>query len=303
MLINIINHDAEKMLLVAVEQSDLRNTLKSALHFHASKLPRKPLEEEILLAVRSLLEDKHASIYFFHDGDIVITWSGPQKAVFESLSKQLYVKFCPPSALDSPMHNYYDFNAHGEDLRLLCKHKIDPFPESSKSGTKDNVLTEISPEETAQKDLLKAPGKEELKTFSDAVYARSFREKPVVLVVEDQLFSRSLMLNVLGRIYKVFSAENANEAMKLYLEYAPDIVFLDIELPGSNGHDFASLINTFDKQAFIVMVTGSNLVEDIKRAKENNVKGFIVKPYSKQKILDSIQRFVQERKTQRSAEQ
>jgi FixJ family two-component response regulator len=46
-----------------------------------------------------------------------------------------------------------------------------------------------------------------------------------------------------------------------------------------------------------------NVLEDVNRAKQNGVRGFIVKPYSKQKILDCIQRFQQERELRRKAKQ
>ena len=87
------------------------------------------------------------------------------------------------------------------------------------------------------------------------------------------------------------------QALNLYLEYAPDIVFLDIELPDISGHQFASAIRKIDPGAFIVMLTRNNYMGDVTRAKEAGVKGFIVKPDIKQKIFDSIQLFQRRKKS------
>lgn len=293
MLINIVNQNAERQLLAAVEKKDAQNALKSALHFHASKLPGKPSEEDVLLAVQPLLQDKQASIYCFSDGDLVITWGSHQKAFLERLCGRLYDKFLP--ADDETVHTYFDLNVHGEDLRLLCRHKIEALHDSPEAVTEQP--TETSAKGTEEIPLGLTP--EQIAAFKEMEPERLYRDKPVVLVVEDQPFSRSLLLSVLGHNYMVYPAENAMEALKLYLEHVPDIVFLDIEMPGCTGHEFAELINTFDSKPFIVMVTASNHMGDISRARGNNVKGFIVKPFSKQKILDSINKFQQDKKAPR----
>lgn len=137
---------------------------------------------------------------------------------------------------------------------------------------------------------------EQQKVFNDVLRLRPHRDLPKIMIVEDQMFSRQILHNMLTRSYNIYSASNAEEAFKYYIEYAPDIVFLDIMLPGISGHEFAGIIRRLDAKAFIIMVTASNNLEDIKRAQENHVAGFIVKPYNKQKILDYIRKFYKDRK-------
>ncbi len=83
----------------------------------------------------------------------------------------------------------------------------------------------------------------------------------------------------------------------MYLTYAPDIVFLDIELPDIEGHRLAQLLKAIDPNAYIVMVTANNYAEDVAKAIENGAKGFIVKPYSKDKIIEAIVKFEQQPKS------
>lgn len=119
---------------------------------------------------------------------------------------------------------------------------------------------------------------------------------PTILIVEDQPFSRNLIEGMLMRHYACYSASNVKQAISLYGEHIPCIVFLDIELPDGNGHDLAALIKKTDPDSFIVMVTANSYQSDVTRAVENKTQGFVVKPYSRQKIMTYIEKYTQERK-------
>lgn len=288
MLIDIISQNAERILLSTLEQGDMRQKLRGALHFYCSKLERKPKEEEILITLRPLLEDKQAALYFFHDGDLVITWSGIQKAVLDDLCNRLYSHFRLTG--NEPFHTYYDFNAHGEDLRLLCKHKIEALMQPEKD-------IPAIPIPKSEIPIAFGASLEQLKLLHAAMKERKQRKKLEILVVEDQPFSRKLLLSLLGRIYKVYPAANVRAALELYLAIAPDIVFMDIELPETNGHELAAVINQLDSEAYIIMVSANNYIEDVTLAKKNGAKGFIIKPYNRQKIFEAIEKYIEERKS------
>ena len=136
MLIDIINQDAESRLLSLVEQIDQQGSTLGVLHFYSSKLAHKPNEEDVLLTVRPALEGRSAAIYFFQDGDFVLAWSGTQKIVVENICSRLYERYSPN--INETMHKYYDLQAHGEDLRLLCRHKIEGAAKSASNLPKSN---------------------------------------------------------------------------------------------------------------------------------------------------------------------
>lgn len=127
--------------------------------------------------------------------------------------------------------------------------------------------------------------------FRIALRLRTERERPRILVVEDQLFSRKLLFELLHHEHDVDEAENAKDGMRLYMEMAPDIVLLDIELTDQSGHKLAQFIKSIDPRAFVIMVTANNSVEDVATAKANKVDGFIVKPYNKSKVLECVGKF------------
>lgn len=122
---------------------------------------------------------------------------------------------------------------------------------------------------------------------------------PSILIVEDQPFSRNLLEGMLKRDYACYSASNAEKAVALYAEQVPCIVFLDVELPDMNGHDLAAFIKKYDPASFIVMVTANNFEKDVVRSKENNVQGFIAKPFSREKISLYVQKYLQDRKVKK----
>jgi two-component system chemotaxis response regulator CheY len=119
-----------------------------------------------------------------------------------------------------------------------------------------------------------------------------FREKRkeraglCILIVDDQLFSRQLLVEALRLKwnYETIATKNGAQAMEVYLENAPDLVFLDIELPDYNGQDLLKKIKEIDKEAFVVMTTANTSIEDVQKAVSNGASGFIAKPITKSKL-------------------
>lgn len=128
--------------------------------------------------------------------------------------------------------------------------------------------------------------------FKVALKKREARNNLLILIVEDQKFSRLLLKNHLSKTYDVIETSQGEEGLIEYIQNAPDIVFLDIELPGINGHKIAEYISKLDKEAYIIMVTANNDHHDVIKSKENNSKGFIIKPYNKERIYKSIEEFL-----------
>lgn len=120
---------------------------------------------------------------------------------------------------------------------------------------------------------------------------RSLRERLRVLIVEDQLFSRRILQQMLHSDFTLDVASSARAGMKLFMEQAPDIILLDIGLEDESGHKLAGFIKHIEPEAFIVMVTANHSAADVSEAKKNEVDGFIVKPYNKNKIYEFIHKY------------
>ena len=124
---------------------------------------------------------------------------------------------------------------------------------------------------------------------------REKREKPGILVVEDDPFSQRLVSKSLEDNFDIYAAVTGQEAVSAYIRHAPDMVFLDIGLPDASGLDVLLKIFEIDAQAHIVMLSGSGSRDNILKAVENGAKGFVGKPFTREKLLQYINKcpFVQ----------
>lgn len=291
MLIEIISQEAEEALIALLEQASRQNASWGALLFESSKLKARPTEEGVLTTTRPALENKPCAIYFLRNGDIIITWKGMQKATLEDLCHRLYERYAAKAA--EKLHTYYDMQAQGEDLRLICKRTLPAAPNGQQAAATlpKEMLTHGAPLHEKIH-----PTAKQIADFHRAARKRHARYKPDILVVEDQAFSNKLLVGMLHHHYICHTAMNAAEALDLYCKHAPDIAFLDIELPDLSGHDLAAVIREFDPDAYLFMVTANNYTQDVLRAKANGVRGFIAKPYNRTKIQEGVEQYLRDRK-------
>ena len=87
-----------------------------------------------------------------------------------------------------------------------------------------------------------------------------------ILVIDDNPAVVDILVTVLGEEgYGVSSAVTSDEGLKLFILSHPDLVLLDIALPGMNGIEMLKRIRSIDPTARVVMVSG---VADPVRARE-----------------------------------
>lgn len=111
-----------------------------------------------------------------------------------------------------------------------------------------------------------------------------------VLVVEDMaVFRRSIQQALTG--HRVSFATCAEEAIERYKDSLPDMVLLDIGLPDEDGFSVLQRIRQTDPTAYIVMLTGSNLKDDVKKAVEAGANGYVIKPFTRGKLQEYIAKY------------
>lgn len=100
------------------------------------------------------------------------------------------------------------------------------------------------------------------------------------LVVDDSEFARKSIIKVLtnlgGRL--VGEAVSGQDAVEKYQALRPDIVFMDITMPGMEGIDALELILRNDNSAKIVMVSSLSHNDLVKDALKKGAKHFVTKP-------------------------
>lgn len=101
-----------------------------------------------------------------------------------------------------------------------------------------------------------------------------------ILICEDDEGLATLVIDTLvadGRFDVVARATNGDEAIRLAEEHAPDVVLMDIGMPGLDGIDATRAIRERNAAQHVVIYTGSGEYEDIDRADAAGAAGFLHK--------------------------
>lgn len=108
-----------------------------------------------------------------------------------------------------------------------------------------------------------------------------------VMVVDDSRLVRVQMEDVLrGTDYEVVvHCRSGEDAVQRYAEVKPDLVTMDIIMPGMDGLDAAEIILKQDPAARIVMISSLAYEDTFKRAKAIGAKGFVDKPFHQEQLL------------------
>lgn len=114
-----------------------------------------------------------------------------------------------------------------------------------------------------------------------------------MLVADDVKIMRSLLKSNLSTfdVEIVSEVDNGEEVVDLVRKHTPDIVFLDISMPGKNGLDVLQELKSEFADIFVAMISGHNTFDNIKRSMELGADGFVIKPYTAIKIREMIDKF------------
>lgn len=112
-----------------------------------------------------------------------------------------------------------------------------------------------------------------------------------VLVVDDEKdIVQLIRYNLEREGFKVESASDGNEALKKAVDLKPDVILLDIMLPGKDGYDVIKSLNQSEKTANIpvIFLTAKSAEFDEVLGLELGADDYIVKPISTRKIVSRI---------------
>lgn len=200
-------------------------------------------------------------LYRFSDNDVIVLCCPhhePEqkqvKEILESAAAQFPKDFCDYGFLTKELYVYQKVADH----KLLTMKRMDVYRALS-----DESMIESLP------------------------LRRKKRDEPIILVVEDDRFTASYISGFLKE-FDLVVARNGEEAALKYIEYAPDAVFLDIHLPGMNGHQTLQAIKCADPDAFVVMLSVDTAKASILTASENGAVSYLKKPFSRERVLNTL---------------
>ena len=112
----------------------------------------------------------------------------------------------------------------------------------------------------------------------------------VLLADDHRLFAEALeaILGADERIKVVGTARDGREAVELERKLAPDVVLMDISMPGMDGVDAARTIRKRRPDACILILTGSNSRADVDRSRAAGAAGYVTKDRIAAELIDAI---------------
>jgi DNA-binding response OmpR family regulator len=110
-----------------------------------------------------------------------------------------------------------------------------------------------------------------------------------ILVAEDDRYIRQGLIDSLeSEGYQVVPAEDGAEALRLFRTEAPDLVLLDIMMPGRNGYDVCREIRRGDARTPILMLTAKGEEIDKVVGLELGADDYVTKPFGVRELLARI---------------
>ena len=111
-----------------------------------------------------------------------------------------------------------------------------------------------------------------------------------VLIAEDEALIRLDLVELLTEegFEVVGQAADGDEAVKLARELEPDLIIMDVKMPGMDGITAAEIIGE-ERIAPILMLTAFSQSELVERARDAGVMGYLVKPFGANEVVPAIE--------------
>jgi two-component system cell cycle response regulator DivK len=117
-----------------------------------------------------------------------------------------------------------------------------------------------------------------------------------ILLIEDNEQNRYMLTFLLEKHgHEIITAETGLLGLELAAKVLPDLILLDIQLPGMDGYTVARALKTDPrlKSIPIIAVTSYAMVEDREKVLAAGAEGYIEKPINPETFVTEVQRFLQ----------
>lgn len=122
-------------------------------------------------------------------------------------------------------------------------------------------------------------------------------EKRKVLAVDDNVSNNEIVEEILSDDYELKIATSGEQAMEILEDFKPEVILLDIMMPGLDGYETCRKIREIPemKNVAIIMVSAKGMASDMYKGHEVGADDYITKPFSQEQLLESIEFFVEQK--------
>ena len=123
------------------------------------------------------------------------------------------------------------------------------------------------------------------------------QEKAKVLIIDDEEVVLDSCLQILeGGPYHVATAMDGTFGLEMVREYKPDIIYVDLKMPGISGFDVLDRIHKFDPTIVNIVITGYATVDSAVEAIKKGAYDFLPKPFTPDEFRVITQRGLERRR-------
>ncbi|SCN22681.1 Chemotaxis protein CheY [Clostridium sp. N3C] len=114
-----------------------------------------------------------------------------------------------------------------------------------------------------------------------------------ILIVDDEYLVRDSLKMIISKNIKnvdfIDVASNGREAIEKAISFKPDIIFMDIHMPGIDGMEAIRQIRSINKDTLFVILTAYEFFDYAKEALSLGVSEYLLKPISKNKVIETVE--------------
>lgn len=120
--------------------------------------------------------------------------------------------------------------------------------------------------------------------------------KEKILIVDDQFGIRILLNEVFQKEgYKTFQAANGVQALEIVKKHAPDLVLLDMKIPGMDGIEILKRMKVIDPDIRVIIMTAYGELDMIQEAKDLGAITHFAKPFDIDDIRAAVRKHIPQR--------
>lgn len=129
------------------------------------------------------------------------------------------------------------------------------------------------------------------------------KNKPVVLIVEDNFDLRQFMIHCFAEHYNIIDAENGKEGLEYAKEINPDIIISDVVMPEMNGLELCAHIKSdiITSHIPVILLTAKSEVENRIEGLEKGADDYLPKPFNFELLEARVRNLIESRKQLRKA--
>jgi len=113
--------------------------------------------------------------------------------------------------------------------------------------------------------------------------------RPLILAVDDEPnILKMISVNLSLEGYRIITAADGETALILFDEYQPDLIILDIMMPGIDGYEVIDRIRKRGSSVPIIILSGKDDINSLREALDRGADDYIAKPFNIHLLLARV---------------